>query len=277
MMSNRTSVAENDTIIVGIVLVRNEDIFLDQVLHNIAAFCDHIIVADHASTDGTAEIVRRFCKKNSHCRSYLIEHPRQSHDLIREYTGRKVWVFGVDGDELYEPERLAVLRSQLKSGEHDDYWMILGSAIHCVHLDLEKNIARGYIAPPCRSMTKLYNFNAIVSWDGDCPERLHGGRILFKAQYDWDKRYYLYKEVPWGDSIFRCLHLCFLPRSSKDKQFEGQLLMRKNIADGMSENIFQRFMSRLFKMFGINRASPLKCEKYMRGEIREVDIRSFML
>ncbi len=265
------------TKIVGIVLVRNEDIFLGQVLRNIAAFCDHIIIADHASTDGTAKIVQRFCKENSHCSSYLIGYPRQSHELIREYAGRKVWVFGVDGDELYDPERLGVLRKQLKSGMYDTFWMILGNVLHCVHLDLEKNMASGYMAPPCRSMTKLYNFNAIFNWNGKCSERLHGGRVEFKPGYGQETRYYLYKEIPWEESVFRSLHLCFLPRSSNDKQTESPLLMRKNIADSMSENIFQRLMSRLFKKFGIHGVSPLKREKYMQGEMQEVDISSFNL
>ena len=39
--------------IVGIVLVRNEDVFVEQAIRNVAAFCDRIHVADHVSTDRT--------------------------------------------------------------------------------------------------------------------------------------------------------------------------------------------------------------------------------
>jgi len=263
--------------IVGIILVRNEDIFLGQVLRNIAAFCDQLIVADHASTDKTAAVAREFCAEQQHGVYHRINHPRESHALIEEYAGKNVWIFAVDGDELYDPEQLVELRRRLLTGVYDEYWMIFGNVVNCIAVDPDRKTASGYMAPPCRSMTKLYNFNAIVSWDGDCPERLHGGKVVFKPGYDSDKRYYHYKEVPWEDSVFRCLHLCFLPRSSKDRHPERQLLMRKNIADSMSENIFQRLAARLFKKFGIHETSPLKREKYMRGEIREVDIRSFML
>lgn len=263
--------------IIGIVLVQNEDIFLEKVLQNIEHFCDHIIIADHNSSDDTAAVAQKFCLEKQYCVYHRINHPRQSHDLIKKYAGQNVWVFAVDGDEVYEPEKLAEFRRCLLAGMYDDRWMLFGNVVNCIDISIDKKTASGYMAPPCRSMTKLYNFNAIVSWDGDCSERLHGGTVVFKPDYDRDKIYFLYKEIPWEESIFRCLHLCFFPRSSKDKQSGGQLLMRKNIADGMSENIFQRFMFRLFKTFGFHGASPLKREKYMRGEVREVDIRSFML
>lgn len=44
--------------IIGIVLVKNEDLFIDGVLTNILDFCDEIIVADNLSKDGTQEKVR---------------------------------------------------------------------------------------------------------------------------------------------------------------------------------------------------------------------------
>ena len=38
-----------------VVLVRNEDLYVEQAIRNVAAFCDRIHVADHMSTDGTWE------------------------------------------------------------------------------------------------------------------------------------------------------------------------------------------------------------------------------
>lgn len=266
-----------ETEIVGILLVKNEDVFLERVLRNISAFCDHLIIADHESTDGTGEIVKNFCAGNRRCWSYTIKNPGQSHELIRDYAGKKVWIFGVDGDELYDPQGLRVLRGQLKSGRYDDFWMILGNVLHCVHLDPEKNTARGYMAPPCRSMTKLYNFNAILRWNGKCPERLHGGRVVFKPGYDQEKRYYLYKHITWEDSVFRSLHLCFLPRSSTEKPARNRMVMRRNIADNLSENLLQRLKHSLSRRLGYQGVSDLKREKYMRGHMREVDTRSFRI
>ena len=42
--------------IVGVVLVRNEDLRVGQAVKNVAAFCDRIILADHGSSDGTPAI-----------------------------------------------------------------------------------------------------------------------------------------------------------------------------------------------------------------------------
>jgi hypothetical protein len=253
-------------IIVGIVLVRNEDRFLGQVLWNVRRFCDRMIIADDRSRDRTEQIARQFCVDHPHAVYHRIDDPARSHDLIKPYAGRKVWLFGVDGDELYEADRLAALRERLLSGSYDHCWMLLGNALNCFELDRTNNTARGYLAPPCRSMTKLYNFNAIVSWEGDCTERLHGGQPLFKPGFGPEMRCDLYQEVSWEASIFRCLHLCFLPRTSREKKRGGQLTIRKNIADRVSEDLITRIGSEIRRCLGFQELSPLKREKYMRGE-----------
>ena len=48
--------------IVGIVLVRNEDVFVEQAIRNVAAFCDRIHALDHVSTDRTWDIAQRWVK-----------------------------------------------------------------------------------------------------------------------------------------------------------------------------------------------------------------------
>ena len=45
--------------VVGIMLVHNEDRFLDRAARNVLGFCDRLIVCDHKSTDGTGEIARQ--------------------------------------------------------------------------------------------------------------------------------------------------------------------------------------------------------------------------
>lgn len=262
--------------IIGIVLVRNEDRFLAAVLHNISEFCDRIIIADHLSEDSTAEIARRFCAENAKGTYHRIRHPGASHDLIKKYAGDNAWVFGVDGDELYDPEGLAVLRRQLLSGRYDRFWLLFGNVINCTGVDYAAGTACGYAAPPCRSMTKLYNFKAIWSWNGNCPERLHGGEIIFRPGYDRSMYYDIYKETSWDEAVFRCLHFCFLSRSTLDKETDGVLLIRQNIADRMSENLVQRVLSFIRGYFGLWKAPSLKQEKYMRGELVRVDVRSFL-
>ena len=45
--------------IVGVMLVHNEDEFVEQALRNAAPFCDRFHVADNMSTDGTWDAIRR--------------------------------------------------------------------------------------------------------------------------------------------------------------------------------------------------------------------------
>jgi hypothetical protein len=67
-------------------------------------------------------------------------------------------------------------------------------------------------------MTKLYNFNAIKAWHGPCRERMHGGTVVFRAGYHDGLRRNLHEALPWENVDFRCLHTCFVRRSSRDEQ-----------------------------------------------------------
>ncbi|WP_339136380.1 MAG: glycosyltransferase [Candidatus Electrothrix sp. GW3-4] len=253
--------------IIGIVLVKNEDLFIDRVLTNILDFCDEIIVADNLSKDGTQDTVRALQQHHSKIHYHSIASPAQSHDLICGYAGTNTWIFAVDGDEIYDPLGLKRLRQRINAGEYDRQWMILGNALNCVALNVEKGYVQGYLAPPCRSMTKLYNFNAIKAWEGPCSERLHGGEMLFKEGYDKSQRLERYKDTSWDEAEFRALHLCFLRRSTLEKASDSQKVIRKNISDMLSENIWARITSRFFKFIGKEQKSPWKLEKYMRGQL----------
>src|SRR4029077_16766771 len=113
--------------IVGIVLVRNEDLFVETAVRNIVAFCDEIRIADHGSTDATPRILRSLAGSSPKIHVESISHPAASHALIRNLAGSATWVFGVDGDEIYEPDRLARLRQRILRGEFDRHWMLLGN------------------------------------------------------------------------------------------------------------------------------------------------------
>ncbi|MCI5210091.1 MAG: glycosyltransferase [Candidatus Electrothrix sp. ATG2] len=193
--------------IIGIVLVKNEELYIERVLNNIKGFCDKIIVADNLSSDQTPVKVQALQADNPATIYHRIRQPSVSHDLIKKYCGKNAWIFGVDGDELYDPNGLKELRVALMRGDYDAYWMVLGNVLNCTEMNLDEQYARGYLAPPCRSMTKLYNFSAIDSWSGYCSERLHGGEIVFRPGFSTTDRFYMYKDVAWQDSCFRCLHL----------------------------------------------------------------------
>lgn len=204
--------------IVGLSLVRDEERFVERVLRNALGLCDRILVADNASCDRTPEIVAALAREEPRVELHAVEHPADAHGLVAPLAGEEVWVFGVDGDEVYDPSGLAELRRRLLAGELDDSWSISANAVHCVELDLEAGRARGYAAPPARGLTKLYNFAAIEAWEGPVPERLHAGTVRFKPGRDGSERNERLFSGGFDASVFRCLHMCFLRRSSLDPE-----------------------------------------------------------
>ena len=108
----------------GIVLVRNEDVFVEQAIRNVASFCDRIHAVDHVSTDGTWEILRALTRELEHLDVRSTAHADESHRLVEPYAGTATWVFGVDGDELYDAERLVGFREQLRAGAYANVFKV---------------------------------------------------------------------------------------------------------------------------------------------------------
>lgn len=215
--------------VVGIFLGRNEEMFAGRVIRNAGEFCDEMILVDHESEDRTPEILQELAAESGgNWRFHAVAHPRESHDLVAGYAGTDTWIFAVDGDEIYDPAGLARLRRRMEAGEFARDWCVFGNVLNVRELDWEKRVARGHLAPPCRSMTKLYNFAAIEAWDGPCLERLHGGRVRYREGYGEQSRRELHRSESWEESDFRCLHLCFVDRSPVDA---GRAAPRKNIMD----------------------------------------------
>ena len=257
--------------IAGIVLVRDEDLHLERALRNVVEFCDVIHVADHQSTDRTPEILARLAAEFPKITVRRITDPRESNALLQAYASTPTWVFGVDGDEIYDPAGLAKLRTQLHDGRFDEWWVVFGNVLNCVDIDLERRTATGYLAPPCRSMTQLYNFRMLRSLDPTAPQRLHShkGRDEFHPPYHPLLRCDLYKETAWDDAEFRCLHACFLPRSSR----EATGAPRENVSESLQP--MRRLRRIAQRLIGRQAASDYKRDKYMRGPRVTVDARPF--
>lgn len=259
--------------IIGICQIRNEDVFLGQVIANIEEFCDQIIVADHQSKDQTASIVKQKMRRSPMLRYHSIAHPSEAHDLIRRYTNTPTWIFPVDGDELYDPIGLAQLKSQIIKGEFDAYRQIYGHSLHCIAIDQEKKIAKGYLSPPSRTVTKLYNFGALIDWEGPCSEKCLGGTIMFKPGYTEQSNLNLMDTLSWADSPFRLLHACFLQRSSLEPEQGNNI--RKNPFEIYAMSRLARWFYQLRTWMNIPTASTYKLEKYMRGPLAECDVSNF--
>jgi hypothetical protein len=257
------------------VLVRNEDLFVEQAIRNVAAFCDHIHAVDHMSTDRTWDVLRRLAGEYAHLEVRRSHHAGDSHRIVEPYAGTPTWVFGVDGDELYDPERLGRFREDLLADAHHDVFKIASNVLNCVELDRERKTASGYLSPPSRSITKLYNFAAIESWVGDGAERLHGGMIAFRPGFDERAVDNIGERLSWDETPLRCLHACFLRRSSTET--EGQTGWARPVLEetGMQDRSLGGRVKRLVRLRQAPRTSSWKREKYMRGELVTVDAAPF--
>lgn len=202
------------TQIVGIMLVKDEDLFIESAVRNVVGFCDLFLIADNESQDKTYPILSALAEEFPNIRLRRIALVAESHRMIENYANTNTWIFGVDGDEIYDPAGLATLRKDLLAGRYDEYWHIFGNVLHCRDLNETRTTARGYLTPPALSMTKLYNFAKISEWR-DCPQRLHWGKKTYNEPTYQNLE--LFAQTSWNDSVFRCLHTVFLPRSSMQK------------------------------------------------------------
>lgn len=264
------------TQIIGIILVRNEDIFIKNVINNISQFCDRIIVTDHQSNDKTPEIIKNLAEKNKKINYLRIQHPKESHTVIEQYAGTNTWIFAVDGDEIYDPEGLAKFKKKLIDGKFNDYWQIKGNVLNCTSINYKDKIARGYLSPPARSMTKLYNFSIIEKWN-NCPQRIHAGDLKFKKKIKTPPTLELFKNIEWDDAHFRCLHTVFMQRSSKEKRFITST--RLNPAEKMSadqarkRNNHIKYLRKSLKSYF---RLDWKNKKYKKGKLTVKSIAKFL-
>ena len=143
------------TQVVGSVLVRNEDRFIEQSIRNVVEFCDRIHAVDHVSSDGTWNILQSLAQEFDHLDVHRARNSSLAHRLLERYAGTATWVIGVDGDELYDPARLSGFREQLLAGEWAEVFKIASNVVNCIELDPSHRSATGYPSPPSRSITKL--------------------------------------------------------------------------------------------------------------------------
>jgi hypothetical protein len=252
--------------IIGIVLVKNEDRFIEAVLRNIVDFCDELIVMDdYLTRDKTEEIVNELTKEEPKIQYKKIVRLGTSHEMIEQYAGTDTWIFAVDGDEIYDHDGLMRFRERMETGEFNKWWILFGNVLNLEYIDDNLKAAEGYLAPPCRSMTKLYNFSVIDAWEGPCRERLHGGTIHFKPGFSESMRLDLHEKVDWDQADLRCLHAVFVRRSSinKDDSF------RLNIMDRAAIPWWRRKL-------GFNKGYvPWKLQRYRRGKLVQADVSEF--
>jgi len=263
--------------IVGIVLVRNEDLFVERAIRNVVEFCDRIHAVDHVSSDGTWDVLRALESEFDHVDARRVHDARVSHALLEPYAGTETWIFGVDGDELYDTARLVGFRRELLAGAYRNVFKVASNVLNCIDVDRERQTATGYLSPPSRSITKLYNFAALDSWQG-ASQRLHSGTPTFREGYDERAVDNIGEYTSWDESPLRCLHVCFLPRSSEDSRSGTTPTGRSNLGESaLLDRSWRGDLKRRLRRRGTPpEASTWKREKYMRGELVTVDASPFL-
>ncbi len=270
------------TQIVGSVLVRNEDRFLERAIRNVVRFCDRIHAVDHGSIDGTWEILRSLAREFDHLDIRRARHSALAHRLLEPYAGTETWVIGVDGDELYDTSGLTRFRADLLGGAHADVFRLKAHVLNCDEVDEESRTASGWLAPPSRPITKLFNFGAVDSWQG-IAEPLQGGEPVFRRSYHWESRRDLADSTTWETDPLRCLHVCFLRRSSIDPADVGG--GRRSLAESAEFDLGP--FGRLKRLVRPARPAPhiaelarkgrnWKQEWYARGERVTIDAAPFL-
>ena len=268
--------------VVGIVLVHDEDVFVERAIRNVVHVCDHIHAVDHLSEDGTWDVLQRLAREYDHLDVRRARHARASHEVLEQYVGSDVWALQVDGDELHDPAALVRLREALGAGDFDRAFRVQANVLHCVSLDLEAGIASGYMSPPGRPLSRLFNLGAADAWTG-CGQRLIGGDVRFRAGYGWDSVEALQDRYGWDESPFRFLHACFLRRSSLDPVEPAE--PRRSLSEsGRFRRGWSGTVARAIRRPRLHplveeiqaRGSSWKLEKYRRGERVSVDAQPFL-
>lgn len=259
---------EIKTRILGVSLLKNEDYFSEWALRNVLPFCDEYLVLDNCSTDQTRAYLDKISNDFSHMKIIDVDDAFATHKYVEEYADTPTWVFGVDGDEIYDPLQLESLCDDLRSGRYDQWWRLDGQALHVVRVLAEGKMAKGFLGP----IAKLYNFNAIYSWREQRQERLHGTNIVFKEGYSKASVCKEFTDTNWDNARLRCLHLCFMPRSSNEQEADFQNFAgRPNPAEIVKSSFFRNRVRRIFR-----RSKPAyKQVRYAVGPLVEVSASNF--
>ena len=269
--------------VVGIALVRDEDLHVGQAIRNVAAFCDRIHAVDHMSEDETWPLLCELATEMDHLDVRRARHTRESHRVLEPYFGTGTWALRVDGDELFDPAGLERLRSALDAGELDHAFRVQANVLHCVSLDRGAKLATGYLSPPSRPITSLFNLAAVDSWKAGV-ERLEGGEPQFREGYSWASVESLPERYSFDESPLRYLHACFLRRSSREPEVVERPRLtlsesgehRRGVVGTLTRVVRRPHVSATIREVRA-RGSTWKLEKYRRGPLVEKDAAPFLV
>lgn len=267
------------TRIVGIVLVQNEENFVTWAISNVLEFCDEIIVLENNSTDATWQRIQALAAKHPKIRAHRVVHADRTNQYAVPFVGEDVWLFGVDGDEIYDPAGLSRFRRRILDGEFRGAREVRGHTVHARTIDLDRQLAVGFVTPAAKAAIKFYYAGAMESWHANT-QRLHG-RPVYKQGWEGADRVQSAENETWEQGDLRMLHLCFFPRST----LNPDVAVRQNITDRSFRNVWRRPVFSLLAALGLGSgrlgkhvrrlAGIRKPQHYAIGELEERSIAGF--
>jgi hypothetical protein len=107
---------------------------------------------------------------------------------------------------------------------------------------------------------------------------MHDGEIAFRPGYDRESIVHMGERQAWDESLLRCLHVCFLRRSSREREDEAVSGRPSPIELGGKRRSRLRRLARPFHgvSSGASGGSEWKQEKYRRGELVVKDASPFL-
>ena len=112
--------------IVGLFLVKNEDLYIRWAIENVLSFCDKVIVLDNYSDDETWNIVLKLASQHRKIEKYRIKSASESHDYIEEYDVERSWRYkerGCFGRIWKRADRKIIRKSDRNGMNSNSVWV----------------------------------------------------------------------------------------------------------------------------------------------------------
>ena len=208
---------------IPIVMIRNEENYIAQVLGCLRAAFRQVMVGDTGSTDGTMEIVTRI--PGCHVIEYEEQDSRVLGWVRKDMSERAIkmgfeWGFLVDGDEIYHPQALKLfLERGMPPGKTLGFSKLL---------TLEQDGGMLWETTDVYDRTLVFRLDD--AWSGDYPYE-------FPMAFRDKALYHYYDEFPPGFDIHG-YHLHRLRRSQHDEWVYMRRKKQKQFA--MQEKAFAK-------------------------------------